>query len=128
MDEIFELRVDFEKNRLYITFIGQASVEDAESFLSELSYHIAELKPGFAIISNLLEQDFFLDEEVESLMPAVMKFLSNSGAGIVIRVIPESLLGDSTAQLFDEKSSIAGYTAKTVHSIAEAEQLLDELL
>ena len=123
---MYDIRIDVEKNRLYLTLTGTVTLDDVTPILDDFTRLAVNLKPGYGIIDDLSELEA-LEKKIEEVMVPIMKFVKESYAGGVIRVVPESLSGEAKARLFEEKSEEAGYTAAVVHTLEEAEKILDEI-
>ncbi len=125
-NDMYQIRADLEKNRLYVSFKDDADVEYVEQFVDEFQQEVQKLEPGFSVINDLQEAGRLGMGIDEALIPS-MRLLISKGVKKVIRVVADSDQGRNLASRFDRKSAVAGYTGMTVYSLEAAEKILDDL-
>lgn len=121
----FSIRVDVERNVMYIDQRGRPTAADFLNLKREFLPEIAKLQPGFSIINDQREMEAY-DDEANDVAKDLVEITNQHGAARVIRIVPVDLLSTVTlsSTLVAAKS---GYTSIRVTSPEEAEAALDEL-
>jgi PilZ domain len=115
-------KADLEKNRLYLKISGKTSKKELEGLYTEIRFCVADLKPGFGVISDLSECNLGHLSGVSTLKK-IMNYLVKNGVGEVVRVINgQSLL---FKQVLNLSAKIGGYLPVYVSTVEEAEEKLD---
>ncbi|MBF0288481.1 MAG: hypothetical protein HQM14_11745 [SAR324 cluster bacterium] len=124
--ENFGLYVDSSKNRLYVIYMKTMTTEQVRWLTKEIKVVLKRLNPGFDMVVNLQEVEFFEKEAIDELTP-IMKLIKANGLRAAVRVIHQQSMSDERrAILFDQKSNQAGYLSKVAYSLEEADQILSD--
>lgn len=116
------IRVDNEKNRLYLSFSGAINVQSAEEVRALLEEHIETMEPGFDVITDLSEADIgYLC--VLPILKEMMGVLVEKEVGTVVRVVGKGSI--ILQQLTNAAAQLVHYTPQYVSTLSEAEELLD---
>ncbi|MFO7559909.1 MAG: hypothetical protein R6X10_13830 [Desulfobacterales bacterium] len=119
---MYQVRADIEKNRLYVTIGSVTEENEMMTAIQEIELVVQNLRKGFDCITDLREYEILNDED-EKFVYQAQKILVDAGMSRVVRVIKK--FGSLGHFQFDKLSKEVGYHAKSVNSIAEAENLLD---
>jgi hypothetical protein len=124
-NNMYEIRSNLNKNRLYITVRGKLDVNEGKMFVNSALQEAKKLRPGFGTISDISE---FIpaSEEVRLLVQEGMNSLKSMGVGPVVRVVKQE--NAVVANQWQRSSRAAGYTADQAASQEEAEKKLDALV
>ena len=119
---MYEVRIDQQKNRLYFTLKGFLKAEEIKRATAETIAQMRQLPPGFCVITNISEFAPATPEAAEHIkqMQAVS---SQLGVKKVVRVVKSAV--SSLQFKRTQREAGAKYETCDVHSVAEAEQLLD---
>jgi hypothetical protein len=116
-----KVKADIRKNRLYFTITGQAKKESLDKLYTDVRFSVADLQPGFDVISDLSECHLGHLSCVPTLRK-IMNFLITKEVGEVVRIIkPKSII---VKQFINLSSIICGYKPSYVYSLEEAEEKL----
>ena len=118
----FDLRIDRQKNRLYIKIWGLIEDEELRAGAGRTIKSMESLRPGFTIVNDISECRPLSQEGVEEVR-RVAEMGVKHGMRAVARVVGASTI---TRLQFKRVSREAGYDAYTAASLAEAEAMLDE--
>jgi hypothetical protein len=116
------IRVDPEKNRLYITLEGFSTIEQVKAAERELREAANNLKPGFDLVNDISNYKPGTSEIVV-LFRQIQEMLKNAGMGRVIRVVKKYTITDLQ---FVRTAKDTGYNAVNVSSVEEADAILDK--
>ncbi|MFP4445717.1 MAG: hypothetical protein ACLFPD_05675 [Desulfosudaceae bacterium] len=117
-----EVRVDPEKNRLYLTFEKLDGPEEITEVGDEIREACQSLTEGFTCLTDMRNYEL-LDRELEVFIRGVQEFLVEAGMSKVVRVVRRF---DRWGHLqFDRSSMGIGYHAENVNTIEEALAILD---
>ncbi len=119
-----EIRFDKEKNRLYVSIGKLDGKEEIETIINEIEQACGNLKKGFGCLTDLREYEVRSEEE-EAYIYKAQKIMVEAGLSNVIRVVKK--FGYLGHYQFDKTAKAAGYHAKNVLTIDEAEEILDEI-
>ena len=117
---MYEIRVNLNKNRLYMTVKGSMDFVESKIFANSLIQEANKLKPGFGCVSDTSE---FIpnSEEVRHIVQDAIQSARDIGAGPTMRVVKQKdLLVESQLS-----SSSFGYGMSQVYSYEEADKKLD---
>lgn len=116
-----KVKADLKKNRLLFKISGKVTKKEVENLYTEVRFCVADLQPGFDVISDYSECEF----GHLSCIPVykkIMNYILANGVGKVVRVI------DSKSLIFKQTLNLAaklqGYKPYTVATAEEAEALL----
>jgi hypothetical protein len=108
-----KVKADISKNRLYFTIAGQAVKEEMDKLYTDVRFCVADLKPGFDVISDLSECNIGYLSGVPTFRK-IMNFLITKEVGDVVRIINgKSLI---FKQVLNLSSRICGYKPLCIHS------------
>jgi hypothetical protein len=86
-----KVKADIGKNRLYFTISGKVVREDLDKLYTDVRFGVADLKPGFDVISDLSECNLGHLSGVPTFRK-IMNFLISKRVGEVVRVINSNSL------------------------------------
>src|SRR5689334_15608126 len=110
------------KQLLYLTFIGQVSVEELQEGYAEMANLIDELTSGWRLLADLTPLDKFAPGSSKEIGKA-MELCDEKSVGLVIRIIPEpgKDIGMNILSVFHYRRRPRFVTCET---LAEAGQIL----
>ncbi len=101
-----KVKADISKNRLYFTISGQAVKKEMDKLYTDVRFCVADLRPGFDVISDLSECNIGHLSGVPTFRK-IMNFLITKEVGDVVRIIKgKSLI---FKQVLNLSSRICGY-------------------
>jgi len=115
------LRVDKERNRLYVVLEGFIDTEEMKKNSDETIEVIKQLKPGYAVITDISKFKTTTPEGSKEIERVQANFKA-TGVGRGVRVVGESAI--ASIQL-SRTGKHAGYESNNVATLADAEKLLD---
>jgi hypothetical protein len=121
---MYKNQADIAKNRMYLTLKGKAEVEELNDWSRDLLSQLKKLKPGFGVISDILECHP-TTEEGRMIIQDTQKKAKEMGMGHVVRITQSNNV--VTAMQWQRSSRAVGYTAAESKTVAEADKLLDEM-
>lgn len=118
---MYEINVDTERNRLYITLAGVIKKEAADQVRANIVDQVGVLSPGFDVITDVTKVECGYLSGLPSIK-AVMEYLAEKEVGKVVRVVK----GDSifVRQVTKITQRYASYEAVYVATLEEAEMVL----
>jgi anti-anti-sigma regulatory factor len=115
-------RIDKISNVLKLSFTGEVKVVEARQALQEIERLVAELQPGFRLLTdltglNLMEQDCVPE------ISRTMDLMNQKGVSLVVRVIPDPHkdIGFNIMSLFHYRHGLRIVTCDTME---QAEKVL----
>ena len=119
----WDVDVDTEKNRLYLTLEGHLSVDEAETAADTVIEATERLDPGFDEVNDMSEFEPAATEAMEHIERGKRGIVEN-GVEAVCRVVAESTTGQMQ---FDRAGEGAEeYAVAKAETVDEAEALLDK--
>ncbi len=119
----YRVRIDPNKNRLYVEMKGQLSEGQILSAVDDVIVGVGQLKPGFSVVTDLATFEPATPKGAEDVRQA-QAFVARQPSGRVIHVVGQGGSGDTQLT----RSGRAGvFAPETAASISEAEALLDRL-
>lgn len=118
-----KVRADIKENILYITLSGNIRKKHVESVYTDVRFGVADLKPGFTVITDLLHAKIGHLSGMNSFKK-IMTYLLGNGVGKVVRIIGENSL--ILKQILRISAAIQGYTPIYVSSLEEAKTKIGE--
>ncbi len=118
-----QVRVDIPNNRLYCIVGGNVTRADIDSFFTEVRFGVADLKPGFAVITDLTNCHYSHLAAIPTYRK-IMHYLASSGVREVVRVVNTGNL--IYRQAMNLASRIQGYSTVYVKTLDEAESFLEQ--
>ncbi|WP_321283984.1 hypothetical protein [uncultured Vibrio sp.] len=92
------VKADILENRLYLKLSGQVTPEEFEKLYTDVRFLVADLSPGFGVISDMADYDFSNPEGTP--YKKISNYLLTNGLGEVVQVIRgDSLLYDQAEKL-----------------------------
>jgi len=116
---------DIKKNRLSITIACNITKKELEKIYTDVRFCVADLKPGFDVVTDLSQCTFGHLNGVPTLRK-IMAYLTTKEPGAVVRIIGETSL--VFKQLLGFTSRFHSYKPIYVASLAEAEEKLDQVI
>ncbi|SEA00731.1 PilZ domain-containing protein [Desulfuromusa kysingii] len=117
-----KVRVDMPRNRIYCTIRGDVSKPELEKFFTDIRFGIADLTPGFSMITDLTNCRIAHLAAIPTFRK-MMHYIADHGVQEVIRIInPKNLV---FKQMLNLTSRIQSYNPMYVNTLAEAEDKLD---
>lgn len=110
-------------NTLTFQTAGWVSRKDLENLYTDVRFCVADLKPGFYVITDLSECSFGSLNAIATLRK-IMNYLMEMQVGQVIRITKQNSLVHK--QIMNFASRTQGYKAVYVQSLEEAEKLIEE--
>jgi hypothetical protein len=118
-----KVKANIGKNRLYFTIAGKASKEELDKLYTDVRFCVADLKPGFDVISDFSECSLGHLSGVPTFRK-IMNFLIIKGIGDVVRIVnTKSIIFN---QILNLSSRICGYKPIYVSTLEEAEEKLEK--
>lgn len=115
---------DIKRNRLLIRLRGNIPKSDAERIYTDIRFCVSDLKPGFAVITDLTEARIGHLSAIDTFKK-ITSYLAEKQVGQVIRVVGQAkIIFQQIAKLTDQ---INGYKAMYAKTMEEAEVLLADL-
>ena len=110
-----------KENILYVTLRGVVPKRDAEALYTEIRFCVADLQPGFGVITDLSDCQIGHLSAIDT-SKKIMHFLIDKQVGKVVRILgPSRVIYLQLAKLADKAM---GYHPLYVHSKKEAQELL----
>lgn len=115
---------DVKRNLLSIKLQGSVAKKDVERIYTDIRFCVADLKPGFAVITDLTEARIGHLSGIDTFIK-ITRYLAEKKVGPVIRVVGQAkVIFNQIAKL---SRQITGYQAMYAKSIEEAEVILADL-
>ncbi len=118
---MYQVRTDFKKNRLYLTF-AEPNRQELKKALKEVEKLCLTLQPNFTCLIDF-RNCMPITEENKDLFERKQNRMWGLGVGKTVRVIPDSDVGMTLMQSL--RSIAVQYQTDYVTSIQEAENILD---
>ncbi len=122
---IQKVKVDIDKNRLYITIADKITKQDFDKLYKDVLVCVTDLQPGFDVVTDLTACNFGHLSGLPTFR-RIMNSLITSGVGEVVRVVNEH--GVIYKQILNFSSKICSYMPIYVTSHEEAEKQLEKSL
>jgi hypothetical protein len=121
-NDLYEVRVDIDKNRLYLTVKGfWKSPAQAPEYIADLKAAAEKIKPGFTILTDLRTMKP-PTTEVGQLHVEAQKNLVESGLSKTAEVVGSAILLEMQLKKYAQTSSMS---KAEFESVEEAEAWLD---
>ncbi|MBW1810031.1 MAG: hypothetical protein JRJ87_17675 [Deltaproteobacteria bacterium] len=119
---LYNITADIPKNRLYLTFEGSFSDDEAKLVFKETLKEANKLRAGFDVINDISE---FQPATIEGtkVIQAAQEVLVKLGVNRVVRVVGKSIIGQMQ---FRRTFKTFGKVAQTAATVEEAEKMLDQ--
>jgi hypothetical protein len=119
----YDVTVDTDRNRMYMTFEGMLDEEQAEAALAEVEAALSDLEPGFGLVNDISEFRP-VSQAVTDRIEDGKQLLVERGATAAVRVTGESVIGKM--QFERVGGGAESYHVATAETVEEAEELLAE--
>lgn len=116
-----KVKADIKKNRLYITFASTADKLEMEKIYTDVRFCVADLRPGFDVISDLAQCTVVHLNGLPALRK-IMDYLVINQTGRVIRIVGD--MSVAFKQFLAMSSKFQCYIPVYVTSLEEAEEEL----
>ena len=121
----FNVRADRVKNRLYVTFAGFFSDEEARAACTEVLQHAEKLGTGFDVITDITDFQTTTGAGAEVIRNTQVK-LGERGVRRVVRVTGSQVLPNlQLTRTAREAGYGPGTKAETAATVDDAERLLE---
>ena len=121
---MYDLRTNYIENKLFLIARGKINLIEVKTASGDILKNARKLRPGFVMISDVRELAP-TQEEGRLELQNMMRTLKDLGMAAEIRIVADNNL--ITANQLQRTSRSVGYTAPQVHSLIEAERLIDEM-
>lgn len=120
----YKIKVDRERNRLYVNVCGTVSRSVMTELYTDIRFSVADLAPGFSVVSDLTACVTGALESLE-VLNRVMEFLLDKDVKIVVRIVDGSRLISRQVRNFEKRGLT--YTVLYVQSSEDAEEHLRQV-
>jgi hypothetical protein len=118
----FSIRVEPDRNVIYMTQKGQPRAADYAAVKIELIRAVARVKPGFVLVNDQRSLEPF-DEPAMAVARDLIAIINDAGASMVIRIVPSDLIS-MTKILRALVTAESRYQTVRVSTPEEAEEVL----
>lgn len=122
--QLSTVTADVKGNRLIIRLRGTVSRKAVERIYTDVRFCVADLAPGFAVITDLSEASIGHLSGIDIFIK-ITKYLTEKKVGPVIRVVGKSKV--IFTQLAKLNQKIGGYQPMYAKTMEEAEVILTDL-
>jgi hypothetical protein len=119
----YDLEVDHERSRVYLTQYGQLDDETARALLAELDEVTRELPDGWDLVNDLREFAPFEQQKTEYIERG-KEIIADNGVRANVRVMDSVITKMQFDRVGDEDEQ---YHVATAESVEQAEQFLDRI-
>jgi hypothetical protein len=121
---MLQLIIDKPKNLLKLSYFGHVNLEEAIQYVEQLPPLLAELKPGFFLLTDLGGVEV-IDFECVPYIKKFMDLANARGVSTIVRVIhdPHKDIGLNIMSLFHYRRKTRIITCKTMQEALEALKL-----
>lgn len=116
-----KVNADIHKNRLFFNFVGIATQKAMERLYTDVRFCVADLKPGFDVISDYSECTLIHLNSIPALKK-IMSYLIENHLGEIVRILHRDRI--SQKQVLNLAIRVQGYTPIYVSNHEEAEEKL----
>jgi hypothetical protein len=120
---MYSIRVDLDRNRLYVTLVGFFSLDEIKRCGDETIEATKRLRRGYDVVTDITQFKAGT-AEVAADVARVQAHFRRSGARQGIRIVGSNVL---SGMQFRRTGTSAEYNSVNVTSIEEAEKLLSDL-
>ncbi len=121
---MYSNRSNLIKNRMHLKVEGRVDVAEMKAWSDDLIQKLKLLRPGFSVISEILNFQP-TSEEGRQILVETQRKAKEIGMGNVVRIVQSSNF--VAANQWQRSSRSVGYVAMEAESIEAAEKLLDEV-
>lgn len=116
-----KVKANIPNNRLYFNFTGIATKKAMEGLYTDVRFCVADLKPGFDVISDFSECELIHLNSIPALKK-IMSYLIENRLGQIVRVLQSNKV--SHKQILNLAMRVQGYSPIYVSSADEADEQL----
>ena len=116
-----KIKADVRGNRLYFYFVGAANKTAMEKLYTDVRFCVADLKPGFDVISDFSHCDIIHLDSIPAFKK-IMSYLIENGLGEIVRILQIDKV--SHKQILNLATWVQGYKPIYVSTLEEAEESL----
>jgi hypothetical protein len=118
-----KVTADIRRNRLIFKFADRVTKKDLDSLYTDVRFCVADLKPGFDVITDFSECKFG-NLNCLSTTKKIMSFLVESKVGEIVRITRKTSLIHK--QILNFSARQQGYWPLHATTLEEAEKLLED--
>ena len=117
-----EIVYDREKNRIYVTAVGDWDMAQSDAFLRDYKEAVAQTRPGFTVLSDV--RGFRCStEDVQQNHAEAIKVDAEAGVKKVARVVGSTPLAGFQIKRISQ--NLENYKSENFDTLEEAESYLD---
>ena len=120
-----KVSADVKSNRLIIRLHGSVQKRDIERIYTDIRFCVADLTPGFAVITDLTEARIGHLAGIDTFIK-ITRYLAEKKVGPVVRVVGQAKV--IFTQIAKLSQQISGYQAMYAKDMEEAEVILADLV
>lgn len=120
-----KVSADVKRNRLIIRLYGSVQKRDIERIYTDIRFCVADLTPGFAVITDLTEARIGHLAGIDTFIK-ITRYLAEKKVGPVVRVVGQAKV--IFTQIAKLSQQISGYQAMYAKDMEEAEVILADLV
>lgn len=120
---MYNNQLNFAKNRMHLKVEGKVDVAEMQQWSDDLLSKLKKLKPGFGVISEILNCQP-TSEEGRQILVDTQRKAKEIGMGHVVRIVKSTNF--VAAAQWQRSSRSVGYTALEADSIEAANIILDD--
>lgn len=120
-----KVSADVKRNRLIIKLHGSVQKRDIERIYTDIRFCVADLTPGFAVITDLTEARIGHLAGIDTFIK-ITRYLAEKKVGPVVRVVGQAKV--IFTQIAKLSQKISGYQAMYAKDMEEAEVILADLV
>jgi hypothetical protein len=120
-----KVSADVKRNRLIIKLHGSVQKRDIERIYTDIRFCVADLTPGFAVITDLTEARIGHLAGIDTFIK-ITRYLAEKKVGPVVRVVGQAKV--IFTQIAKLSQQISGYQAMYAKDMEEAEVILADLI
>ena len=119
----YEIEVDAEKNRVFLTQYGMYDDETATAMLDELDRKTGALPEGFDLVNDIREFKPLEQQKTKYIEPG-KEIVAENGVGALVRIVDSAITAMQFERVGDGDEA---YHVATAETPREAERMLDRL-
>ena len=119
----FKIALEAERNLVHTWYLGHVTATDMIALVKEVERLLPQVKPGFAVLSDLSGLDA-MDLDCVPHVTKMMDLCRAAGIGTVVRVVPDTTkdIGFNILAIIHYRRGVKIITCET---LAEAERALE---
>ncbi len=121
---MYKNQLNFAKNRMHLMIEGKVDATELKAWSDDLLSKLKRLKPGFSVISEILNCQP-ATEEVRQMLVETQRKVKELGLGNAVRIVNKN--NYVTANQWQRSSRSVGYVAMEAESVEAATKMLDEM-